>query len=710
MAGETVSSVGSSSTSTIEKKKKKAESSDSDFRVFGNSSDKTVSRKKVKKELGIFSAEQSNAVYDSKYIKSRPDLACTDDCDDGQITGSAKRKALLRGAGGFFANMCTERGKDGKRHFSLKNTLITAGVVVGASIAHVATAGLSTAALVAYGAGSGALKIHKGHKAIKEAKEIGSDAAAKAAWENIGEGATELGVSLLGAKAAVKGVKNAPRSYKLKSNWKGHTAQKYTMKLDKAKKNLGKYEKVAANADDAVSIREGRIAELEAKMETQSSLGKLRTRLKIRRNKSHLKKEVKAQEKAHNKYNKANELVNPSNEVQIDVARNVLDQKRAIYNQASAKLRIAKRTGKGLKKAQKAYDDAYTQYKSASKDLRALRKSENGYGHEGTEAQVKKQAEWQKAAENNEHLKNVKENQATGDAVIEQIQSSDKAAMKVRIKQNIADNKAATQGDKSGVVKVDQVAHIKRNISSNKAATPGKQSGVVEADTKAARTIYRNSQPKSGVIEADTRANAQIKANQNPHLHNAKAVEAQNKFNPDVAHKYGEPTPESKQLNNMYSKLESFYAKEGKFGGVEADRVASKTIAENAAKIAESRSKFNPEPFHKVGEKSPELSKLAAEYAKLETGKLGNNANLAELQAYKAQYEAMPEGPIKIELGKEIIQLEASLNRQVANQRIASLKADLARTTSKTDIEAINAEIATYQAEIDATAGIFKNN
>lgn len=124
---------------------------------------------------------------------------CTDGNDDGKIgffaaAGHAIKgaaKGLWNGIKGCFTN------SEGK--FSIGKTLLTVGVAA-ACIAFPAVG------LVACGIGavSGAVTLGKG---IYNAATAETDAQAKDAWENIGDGALTLATSVVGAKASLKAVK-----------------------------------------------------------------------------------------------------------------------------------------------------------------------------------------------------------------------------------------------------------------------------------------------------------------------------------------------------------------------------------------------------------------------------------------------------------------------------------------------------------------------
>lgn len=130
--------------------------------------------------------------------------------DDGKISGSKKFEHFVKGIGNFFTGMFC--GKDGK--FSLKRTLTTVGIAAGAIALTVATGGAAAPFLVAAGVAIGGAQVIKG--GIRASKAT-TDAEAQAAWEDIGAGATSIGVSMLGAKSALKSGGVAPKGGMIKS-------------------------------------------------------------------------------------------------------------------------------------------------------------------------------------------------------------------------------------------------------------------------------------------------------------------------------------------------------------------------------------------------------------------------------------------------------------------------------------------------------------
>lgn len=132
------------------------------------------------------------------YVSSE---TCTDGKDDGKIgffsaIGNAVKgigKTIVNGVKGMFTN------SEGK--FSLGKTLLS----IGTAALCVAVPAVGVAACVVGGT-MGAIQVGKG---IYNAATAETDAEAKEAWQNIGGGAFTVGMSIVGAKAGVKGMKSA---------------------------------------------------------------------------------------------------------------------------------------------------------------------------------------------------------------------------------------------------------------------------------------------------------------------------------------------------------------------------------------------------------------------------------------------------------------------------------------------------------------------
>ena len=117
--------------------------------------------------------------------------------DDGKISFGKKCKNFFKGVGNFFKGLvCDKNGK-----FSLKQTLKTAAVAVGAAVLTVVTYGAATPYLVAAGCAMAAYQTGKG---VYKACKAKTDREAEQAWQDIGCGTTGIVASVAGAKGALK--------------------------------------------------------------------------------------------------------------------------------------------------------------------------------------------------------------------------------------------------------------------------------------------------------------------------------------------------------------------------------------------------------------------------------------------------------------------------------------------------------------------------
>lgn len=136
-----------------------------------------------------------------QFVVSQSGETCTDGKDDGKIglfsaIGNAIKgvgKTIVNGVKGMFTD------KNGK--FSLGKTLLS----IGTAALCIAVPAVGVAACVVGGT-MGAVQVGKG---IYNAATAKTDAEAKEAWQNIGGGAFTVGMSVVGAKAGVKGMKSA---------------------------------------------------------------------------------------------------------------------------------------------------------------------------------------------------------------------------------------------------------------------------------------------------------------------------------------------------------------------------------------------------------------------------------------------------------------------------------------------------------------------
>lgn len=157
-----------------------------------------ATKAKMNKSGYVSKTDSSNNTQQVQVTKTSENT-CTDGNDDGKIgffaaAGHAIKgaaKGLWNGIKGCFTN------SEGK--FSLGKTLLTVGM--GALCIAFPAVGLVACGI---GAVSGAVTLGKG---IYNAATAETDAEAKDAWENIGDGAFTVATSVVGAKASFKAVK-----------------------------------------------------------------------------------------------------------------------------------------------------------------------------------------------------------------------------------------------------------------------------------------------------------------------------------------------------------------------------------------------------------------------------------------------------------------------------------------------------------------------
>lgn len=155
-----------------------------------------------------------------------------DGIDDGKISWGSKLKNLAKGVGNFFKGMvCDEKG-----NFSIKRTLTTVAVAVGATALTIATGGAAAPFLVAAGATMGTIEVGKGAYKAFTAK---TDAEAEAAWQTIGSGATAVAGSIAGAKSALKSAKVDISGYKGLTGAVKATGQSFKYAYNNTKAGLG---------------------------------------------------------------------------------------------------------------------------------------------------------------------------------------------------------------------------------------------------------------------------------------------------------------------------------------------------------------------------------------------------------------------------------------------------------------------------------------
>ncbi len=155
----------------------------------------------VNDQMDTRSISQLEGTIENDQFVSSSGETCTDGKDDGKIgffsaIGNAIKgvgKTIVNGVKGMFTD------KDGK--FSLGKTLLS----IGTAALCIACPAVGVAACVVGGT-MGAVQVGKG---IYNAATAKTDAEAKEAWQNIGGGAFTVGMSVVGAKAGVKGMKGA---------------------------------------------------------------------------------------------------------------------------------------------------------------------------------------------------------------------------------------------------------------------------------------------------------------------------------------------------------------------------------------------------------------------------------------------------------------------------------------------------------------------
>jgi len=152
--------------------------------------------------------QQYEVVTDENGNKYAAVETVEDGQDDGKISAMSKLKNFGKGCLKFITGMFT----DEKGDFSIWQTVKTVAIVSAAVAVSVASAGTAAApalaaAGVALGVCTGGYKVVKGAINASKAK---TDAEAEAAWQDIGLGATTLGVSVAGAKGAMSSVNGTP--------------------------------------------------------------------------------------------------------------------------------------------------------------------------------------------------------------------------------------------------------------------------------------------------------------------------------------------------------------------------------------------------------------------------------------------------------------------------------------------------------------------
>jgi len=125
-----------------------------------------------------------------------------DNADDGKISFGKKIGNFFKGIGKTVVNAVKSLNPLNPKNWG---NILKTGLVVAASIACPAVG----VAVCAYGAAKGAVTIAKGAAAASNAT---TDAEAEAAWQNMGSGTFQVGMSVVGAKAGLKAMKANPAS------------------------------------------------------------------------------------------------------------------------------------------------------------------------------------------------------------------------------------------------------------------------------------------------------------------------------------------------------------------------------------------------------------------------------------------------------------------------------------------------------------------
>ena len=142
----------------------------------------------------------SNNNQTDTFVSSK-DNTCTDGADDGKIGLFSAVGNIVEGAGKSVVNAVKGAFTDSNGNFSITKTLTT----VGMSALCIAVPAVGVA-LAGVGLATGGTKFVTG---VATALNAETDAEAKDAWEQVGEGALTVGLSATGAKASMKAVQNS---------------------------------------------------------------------------------------------------------------------------------------------------------------------------------------------------------------------------------------------------------------------------------------------------------------------------------------------------------------------------------------------------------------------------------------------------------------------------------------------------------------------
>ena len=154
-----------------------------------------------RRRMAAQQARQSSAA-DSVFTEvSESGNTCTDGKDDGKIGLFSAIGYIIEGAGKSIINGIKGAFTDSNGNFSLGKTLLSIGTVAACAVFPAAGVVLAGAGIV-----TGGVKLASG---VVNALNADTDAEAKDAWEQVGEGGLTLGLSIFGAKSSVKAVQNS---------------------------------------------------------------------------------------------------------------------------------------------------------------------------------------------------------------------------------------------------------------------------------------------------------------------------------------------------------------------------------------------------------------------------------------------------------------------------------------------------------------------
>lgn len=165
--------------------------------------------------------------------------------DDGKISLGSKLKNFCKGLISPITNMFK----------SPKNFLMSVGMIAAGAALIAVTGGAATPILIAAGVTMGAVQLGTGAYKAATAK---TDTEAEAAWQGMGAGTTSIGLSVLGAKKALKAAK---------IDTTGMNSLQATVKCFKA--SPGQFGKSVANAKSFFGIEPKAALKLETKPKTE---------------------------------------------------------------------------------------------------------------------------------------------------------------------------------------------------------------------------------------------------------------------------------------------------------------------------------------------------------------------------------------------------------------------------------------------------------